>query len=98
MNEQMLSNSGPVDGWHWCQSSLCSEAAALASITLFLDEHLTFAQVKLKCKFELFVDSTSAISNVTIIRDLIPKRRFANNADVLSTIRSAPQVVQKFKL
>lgn len=98
MNEQMLSNSGPVDGWHRCQSSLRSEAAALASITLFLDELLTFAQVELKCTFELFVDSTSAISNVTIIRDLIPKRRFANNADILSTIRSAPQVVQKFQL
>jgi hypothetical protein len=37
-HERLVSNSGPVDGWHRCQSSLRSEATAMASITLFLDE------------------------------------------------------------
>ena len=44
------------------------------------------------------MDSTSAISNVKLIRDRIPKRRYADNADVLSIIRSAPEIVIKYQL
>lgn len=36
--ELLILNAGPVDGWHKCQTSLQSEAAALASVTLYLDE------------------------------------------------------------
>jgi hypothetical protein len=36
--KHLISNSGPVDGWHRCQSSLRSEAATVASFTLFIDE------------------------------------------------------------
>lgn len=51
------------------------------------------------CTFKLFVDSsTSAISNVSAIRDLIPKQKFANNADILSTLRAAPDVLSHFLL
>jgi hypothetical protein len=35
-------NAGPVDGWHKCQTSLRSKAAALASVTLYLDELAEF--------------------------------------------------------
>jgi hypothetical protein len=66
----MVIVTGLVHGWHRCQSSLCGEAVALASITLFLDELQTFTKVELKCTFVLFVDITSAISNVNLIRDI----------------------------
>jgi hypothetical protein len=62
--EQLVLNSGPVDGWHRCQSSLRSEAAALASVTLYLDELSAFLDLRIHCKFILYVDSTSAITNV----------------------------------
>ncbi len=91
-------NAGPVDGWHRCQTSLRSEAAALASVTLYLDEFAAFYEIHLACKFLLFVDSNSAITNVESLRDLIPKRRYANNADILSTMAAAHPVLKCFSL
>ena len=96
--EKLILNSGPVDGWFKCQSSLRSEAAALASLTLYLDELTEFHQVTIRCTFCLYVDSMSAITNVTTLRDLIPRRRFPNHADVLSTISSANHVLKHFIL
>lgn len=93
----MMSNSGPVDGWVRCQSSLRSEAAALASLTLFLDEFWSWANCEITCRFNFYVDSKCASSNVNMIRDLIPKRKYANNADILRIIR-VPLIVRKFTL
>lgn len=72
----MISNFKPVDGWHWCQSSLQSEAAAGVPFTLYIDDKLItpLANVELKFIFGLYVDSTIAISNVLRLLDLIPKR------------------------
>ena len=47
---------------------------------------------------QLFVDSTSAISNVTLLREQIPKRRFTNNADILSVVQSAHPVISRYTL
>lgn len=88
----------PVDGWHKCQSSLRSEEAAIASLTLYLDELVTYHQVDVCCEFRLYVDSTSAISNVKLLRDLIPTQRYPNNADLLSTMSSAYHVLKHFYL
>ena len=44
------------------------------------------------------MDSTSAISNVKTLRDLIPKRRFPNHADLLSTMSAAHYVIARFLL
>jgi hypothetical protein len=87
-----------VDGWHRCQSSLRSEAVAIASLTLYLDELATYRQVEIRCTFRLYVDSTSAISNVKKLSNLIPKRRFSNTADILSTMSSAHYVIHHFVL
>ena len=65
--EQLCLNAGPVDGWFKCQSSLRSEAAALAAVTLYLDELASWAHFDIECTFKLFVDSTSATSNVTLL-------------------------------
>ncbi len=70
--EQLVLNAGPVDGWHRCQSSLRSEEAALASVILYVDEFAAYHQIDICCTFRLYVDSTSAISNVKLLRDLIP--------------------------
>ena len=96
--EKLVLNSGPVDGWHKCQSSLRSEATALASVTLYLEEVAVFFDLTIQCQFRLYLDSSSAISNVNQLRDLILKRKYANNADVLSTMRSAHHVIEKFSL
>jgi hypothetical protein len=96
--EALIINSGPVNGWIKCQSSLHSEAAALASATLFIDEFATFGAIDIKCQFRIYVDSSSVISNVNLLKELIPKRRFANNADILSTIRSAHYVFRLYPL
>ena len=96
--EKLVFNAGPVDGWHRFQSSLRSEAAAIASLTLYVDELATFHQVEICCTFRLYVDSTSAISNVKTLRDRIPKRRFPNHADLLSTMSSAHYVLKKFMM
>ena len=96
--EQLILNAGPVDGWHKCQTSLRSEAAALASVTLYLDELTAFFGLRLHCRFVLYVDSNSAITNVQNLRDLIPKRRFADNADILSTMSAAHPVISRFTL
>jgi hypothetical protein len=96
--EKLVLNAGPVDGWHKCQNSLRSEVAALASVTLYLDELVEFYSVDIKCRFLLFVDSTSAISNVQKLKDLIPQRRFADNADILSTLAAAHSVIERFTL
>ena len=82
----MICNAGPVDGWFRCHSSLHSETAAISSFTLFIDEFATWNNSLVHCKFKFFVDSTSAISNVKLIRDLIPKRKYADNADLLSVM------------
>ena len=96
--EQLVLNEGPVDGWHRCQSSLRSEAAAIASLAIYLDELACFYEIDICCTFQLYVDSTSAISNVKLIRDRIPKRRYPDNADLLSSIRSAHHVTLRFRL
>ena len=96
--EQLILNSGPVDGWHRCHSSLRSEAAAIASMTLYVDELATYHQIDIACSFHLYVDSTSAITNVKTLRDLIPKRRFPNHADVLSTMSAAHYILSRFSL
>ena len=96
--EKLILNAGPVDGWSRCQSSLRSEAAAIASLTLYVDELATYHNVDISCSFQLHVDSTSAISNVKLLRDLIPKRRFPNNADLLSPMSSAHYVIKQFVL
>ena len=94
--EKLVMNTGPVDGWHKCQNSLRSEAAALASVTLYLDEMADYYAIDVQCTFHLFVDSTSAITNVEQLRDLIPKRRFPDNADILFTMKSAHHVIRSF--
>jgi hypothetical protein len=96
--EALIINSGPVDDWIKCQSSLRSEAAALASATLFIDEFASFGAIDIKCKFRIYVGSASAISNVDLLKELISRRRFANNAEILSTIRSAHYVVRLYTL
>ena len=97
-HEHLVLNEGPVDGWHRCQSSLRSEAAAIASLAIYLDELACFHEIEICCTFQLYVDSTSAISNVTLIRDRIPKRRYPDNADLLSSLRSAHHVTLRFQL
>ena len=94
--EQLILNAGPVDGWHKCQNSLRSEATALTSVTLYLDELATFFSLDIQCQFQLFVDSASAISNVSQLRDLIPRRRFLDNADVFSSMSAAHPVLKQF--
>ena len=96
--EKLVCNAGPVDGWKNCQSSLRSEAAALASVMLYLDELAAWATVLIQCRFKFFVYSKSAMSNVHLLRDLIPKRRCDDNADILSHMRSAHHVVSRFSL
>jgi len=78
-------NSGPLDGWRRCQSSLRSrEATALSSVCLYyLDELVTFHGIKIRCSSKAFIDSTSAIPNAVSIRDLIPKHQYPNNADCM---------------
>ena len=38
----LVINSGPVDGWYRCQSSLCSEETTLSSVCLYLEELASF--------------------------------------------------------
>jgi len=46
--EIMVVNSGPVDGWRRCQSSLRSEATALvSSVCLYLDELASFHSIEI---------------------------------------------------
>lgn len=96
--EKLVLNAGPVDGWHRCQSLLRSEAAAIASLILYVDELATYHQVEICCTFRLYVDSTGAISNVKTIRDLIPIRRLPNHANLLSTMSSAHHVHEHVRL
>ena len=91
-------NSGPVDGWRRCQSSLRSEATALSSVCLYLDELATFHEIEIRCNFKTFIGSTSAISNAVSIRDLIPKRQYPNNADCITTIKDATRVISRMRL
>ncbi len=95
--EHLIQNSGPVDGWHRCQSSLRSEAAAIASVTLYLNEMAAFYSINIRSHLKFFVDSMGAISNVQTIRDQIPRRRFPNNADLLSTLREAPHILRHYR-
>ena len=90
-----MCNSGPVDGWHKCQSSHRSEIVALSSIILFLDEFATFHECSVQCNFHIFADSTGAISAIEHIRDKIPIRHYPNHADVLSTLSNATQIVSR---
>jgi hypothetical protein len=83
----MVFNSGPANGWRRCQSSFRSEATALSSVCLYLDELATFHEIEIRCSFKAFIDSTVAISNAISIRDLIPKRQYPNNADCMTTIK-----------
>ena len=97
--EQLVLNSGPVDGWYRCQSSLRSEAAAISSVTLYLDEMASFYCLdRIHCRFQFYVDSSSAISNVEQLRDLIPKRKYPNNADIISTLKDSHHVLRCFTL
>jgi hypothetical protein len=94
----MVVNSGPVDGWRRCQSSLRSEATALSSVCLYLDELASFHAIEIRCNFKTFIDSTSAITNAVSIRDMIPKRQYPNNADCMTTIKDATQVISRMRL
>jgi hypothetical protein len=96
--EQLCLNAGPVDGWLRCQNSLRSEAAALAAVTLYLDELATWAEFDLQCNFRIYADSTSAISNANLLNEQVPKRRYADNADILSVMRSAEHIIIRFIL
>ena len=93
--EQLCLNAGPVDGWFKYQNSLRSKEGALAAVMLYLDE---LAEFTIKSTFKIFVDSTSAISNVTLLNEQIPKRRYADNADILSVMKSAPHVISRYTL
>jgi hypothetical protein len=95
--EQLILNSGPVDGWYKCQNYLWSEATALTSVTLYLDELSSFFDLDIQCYFQLFVDITSAITNVSQLRDLMPWRRFANNANIFSTMSAAHPVLTQLR-
>ncbi len=95
--EQLVLNAGP-DGWYWCQTSLQSEAAALASVTLYLDKLAVFSEIQLHCKFLMYVDSSSAITNVECLNDLKQNRRYVNNADILLTMAVAHPVLKRFSL
>ena len=96
--EILVFNSGPVDGWRRCQSSLRSEATALSCVYLYLDELATFRGIEIRCSFKAFIDSTVAISNAISIRDLIPKRQYPNNADCMTTIKNATRVISRMCL
>jgi hypothetical protein len=96
--EQLVQNAGPVDGWSKCQSTLRSTTAGLASVTLYLHELANFHSLSFQCKFQLSSSSIGAINQVSAIRDLIPTRKFANNADLLSTLRAAPEVLNTYRL
>jgi hypothetical protein len=82
----MAVNSGPVDGWRRCQSSLRSEATALSSVCLYLDELASFHAIEIRCNFKTFIDSTSAITNAVSTRNMIPKRQYPNSADCMTII------------
>ena len=94
----LVLNEGPVDGWFRCQSSLRSEEAAIASLATYIDELATFHDIDIRCTFQLHVDSKGAISNVILIRDRIPKRRFPDNADLLAALRRSHHVTARFCL
>jgi hypothetical protein len=90
--EQLCLNAGPVDGWFKCQTF--SEANWLRS-----RQSRFWVTLIINCKFKLYVDSTSDISNVTLLREQIPKRRFvADNADILSVMCSVHPVVSCYTL
>ena len=72
--------------------------AASASVTLYLDELAEFHSLDIQCRFLLFVDSTSAISNIQQLKDLIPKRRFSDKADILTTLSAAHPVISRVTL
>lgn len=93
--EQLVVNSGPVDGWHKCQSSLRSAVTAIASVTLYLQEFSNYHSCSIRCKFKFYANSASAVKIVSSIRDQIPTRKFADNADILSTIRAAPEIIHR---
>jgi hypothetical protein len=91
-------NSGPVDGWQRWQSSLRTEATALSSVCLYLDELASFHAIEIRCNFKTCIDSTSAITNAVSIRDMIPKRQYPNNADCITTIKDATRVISRMRL
>ncbi|KAI2502698.1 hypothetical protein MHU86_11755 [Fragilaria crotonensis] len=96
--EHLVLNTGTVDGWQKCQNSLRSEITAIASVTLYLTELAKFHSLTIQSKLKLFVNSSSAIREVSNVRDMIPKRKMANNADLLSMLRDAPSVIRHFHL
>jgi hypothetical protein len=96
--DQLILNAGPVDGWYKCQSSLRSAVTALASVTLYLDELVHFHSVTIRCTFQLYVNNSRALRNVSNIRDKIPTRKFVDHADALSILRAAPDVIGHFLL
>ena len=59
---------------------------------------MNFHEIDIFCTFRLYIDSTSAISNVKLIRDNIPKRRYPDNADLLATLQSSHHVTLHFRL
>ncbi len=71
--EKLVLNAGPVDGWHKCQNSLRSEVAALASVTLYLDELVEFYSVNIKCRFLLFVERAKQIKQVNLWYKLLAR-------------------------
>jgi hypothetical protein len=93
--EPLVCNSGPVDGWHKCQSSYRSELQALSSALLFLDEYAAFRDVTAQCSFHILSDSTGAISTIERSRDKIPTRQYPDHADIVSTILDAEHIISK---
>jgi hypothetical protein len=96
--DQLILNTGPVDGWHKCQSSLRSAVTALASVTLYLDELVLFHSVTIRCTFQLYVNNSRALRHVSNIRDKTPTRKFVDHADALSILQAAPEVISHFLL
>ena len=65
---------------------------------LYIDEMVAYYGLDILGRFQFYVDSTSAITDVEHLRNLIPRRKYPNNADVLSTMSDAQHVIDRFSL
>ena len=87
-----------MDGEGTKAHSAVKQATALSSVCLYLDALASFHSIEIRCKFKTFIDSTSAITNAVSIRDMIPKRKYPNNADCMTTIKDATRVISRMRL